>query len=121
MKLIVQQRSETPIYEQLYSQIVSQILSGQITADEQLPSIRFVAKEMQISVIPVKTCYEMLENDGYIYTVQGKGCFVRDMGDELRKKKQQIVKEKIAELKDTAATLGLTQSEISALVDKYLK
>ena len=121
MKLIIQQRSETPIYEQLYSQIVSQILSGQIMGGEQLPSIRFVARELEISVIPIKSCYEMLEKDGYIYTVQGKGCFVRNLGDELRLKSQQIVADKIAVLKDTASTLGLTQSEMSALVDKYLK
>ena len=121
MKLIIQQRSETPIYEQLYTQIVSQILSGQITAHEQLPSIRAISKELQISVIPVKACYEMLERDGYIYTVQGKGCFVRDMGNDLTQKRHQIVADKITELKDTAVTLGLSQSEISALIDKYLK
>ena len=59
IKLTVQTRIEKPIYEQLYSQIVSEILSGQLTANECLPSIRLVAKELQISVIPVKTDYEM--------------------------------------------------------------
>lgn len=120
MKLIVQTKTEKPLYEQLYSQIVSQILSGQLTANECLPSIRLVAKELQISVIPVKSAYEMLEQDGYIYTQQGKGCFVKDLGEELRRKKQQIVTEKIAELKDTADKLGLSSDEVTDLIEKYL-
>ena len=120
IKLTVQTRIEKPIYEQLYSQIVSEILSGQLTANECLPSIRLVAKELQISVIPVKTAYEMLEQDGYIYTQQGKGCFVKDLGDELRLNRHSLVTEKIVELKNTADKLGLSGDEVTTLIEKYL-
>lgn len=117
MKLVVQQRSEVTIYEQLYSQIVNQILNGSLTADECLPSIRVVSKELQISVIPVKTAYEMLERDGYIYTVQGKGCFVKYQAciDERKKK---IAESKVDELVALANELGLSYEEIVSLIKK---
>lgn len=117
MKLIVQQRSEVAIYEQLYSQIVNQILNGSLTADECLPSIRVVSRELQISVIPVKTAYEMLERDGYIYTLQGKGCFVKRQAsaDERRLK---IVESKVNELIELAENLGLSRDEVIELVKK---
>lgn len=115
MKLVVQQRSEVAIYEQLYSQIVNQILNGSLTADECLPSIRVVSKELQISVIPVKTAYEMLENDGYIYTVQGKGCFVKHQSC-IDERKKQIAENKVDELVKLAKDLGLSSDEIVSLI-----
>ena len=68
MKLIVSQKSEAPIYEQLYEQIAVATLSGELRPDEALPSIRHVANELGVSVITVKKAYELLELDGYIYT-----------------------------------------------------
>ena len=115
MKLVVQQRSEVTIYEQLYSQIVNQILNGSLTADECLPSIRVVSRELQISVIPVKTAYEMLEKDGYIYTLQGKGCFVKRQ-ISIDKRKQQIAESKVDELITLAKDLGLSSDEIVNLI-----
>lgn len=118
MKLIVQQRSEVAIYEQLYSQIVNQILNGTLTADECLPSIRVVSRELQISVIPVKTAYEMLERDGYIYTMQGKGCFVKRQ-TSMDEKRLQIAENKVCELVDLAKNLGLKCYEIIDLIKKH--
>lgn len=115
MKLVVQQRSEVAIYEQLYSQIVNQILNGSLTADECLPSIRVVSKELQISVIPVKTAYEMLERDGYIYTQQGKGCFVKRQAS-INERKRQIAENKVIELIELARNLGISDDEIVDLI-----
>lgn len=117
MKLVVQQRSEVTIYEQLYTQIVNQILNGSLTADECLPSIRVVSRELQISVIPVKTAYEMLEKDGYIYTVQGKGCFVKHQ-TSLDERKKQIAENKISELINLTKDLGLDYEEVLDLIKK---
>lgn len=117
MKLIVQQRSEIAIYEQLYSQIVNQILNGTLTADECLPSIRVVSRELQISVIPVKTAYEMLEHDGYIYTIQGKGCFIKYQPC-IDDRKLQLVEKKIDELVSLSKNLGVSCGEIVDLIKK---
>ena len=118
MKLIVQQRSEVAIYEQLYSQIVNQILNCTSSADECLPSIRVVARELQISVIPVKAAYELLEKDGYIYTMQGKGCFVKRQTD-IDDIKLQIVEGKADELTTLAKDLGVSCDEVVKLIQKH--
>ena len=68
----------TPIYRQLYDQISLQIYKGELTANHLLPSLRTAAKELRISIITVKKAWEELEKDGFIYTVAGKGCFVKE-------------------------------------------
>lgn len=70
--------SEKPIYEQIYEQVSAQILNGELRAGEMLPSIRALARDLRISVITVKSAWEMLENGGFIVTRQGKGCFVSE-------------------------------------------
>lgn len=108
MKLIVAQRNQTPIYEQLYEQIVAQIVSGDIAENQCLPSIRFVARELEISVIPVKAAYEKLEEEGYIYTVPGKGCFA---GNVAQNKKRSLVKDKMEECLNYCRQLKLSDEE----------
>ena len=76
MQLYIDNRSGAPIYDQIYSQIKDAILSGQVTEGEALPSIRALAKDLRISVITTKRAYDELENEGFIYTLPGKGCFV---------------------------------------------
>ncbi len=73
MTVLIDNRSGTPIYEQIYSQIKAQILSGEIKADEPMPSIRNLARDLRISVITTKRAYDELENGGFIVTVPGKG------------------------------------------------
>lgn len=71
-----------PLYEQIKKQIIEQIVSGKLQPGLTLPSIRALAKELEISVITVKKAYEDLENGGYIVTVQGKGSAVAEAGAE---------------------------------------
>lgn len=78
MKLVILNKSEKPIYEQLYEQISSQIMNGELPANYCLPSIRALAAELGISIITVKKALEMLEFNEFIYTRAGKGCFVSD-------------------------------------------
>ena len=83
MQLYIDNRSGAPIYDQIYSQIKDAILSGQVTEGEALPSIRALAKDLRISVITTKRAYDELENEGFIYTLPGKGCFVAERSTEL--------------------------------------
>ena len=115
MKLLVQTRTETPIYEQLYGQIRAQILSGQIAPNTVLPSIRVVARELTISVIPVKTAYEMLEQQGYIYTLQGKGCFVAEIADR-EAQRLKLAAESVKSTVENCKSLGFSATEINELV-----
>ena len=76
MDIIISNSSDKPIYEQIASQIKSLIMSGALKEGDALPSIRLIAKELQVSVITTKRAYMDLERDGFIETVPGKGSFV---------------------------------------------
>ena len=76
MRIIISDKSNVPIYEQITKQIKEGILNHALAPDEMLPSIRQLAKELQISVITTKRAYEELENEGLIYSVPQKGFFV---------------------------------------------
>lgn len=76
MNIIISNSSGEPIYAQIEKQIKDEILMNKLEANESLPSIRALAKELRISVITTKRAYEELEREGFIYTVPGKGSFV---------------------------------------------
>ena len=83
MNIIISNSSGAPIYKQIVDQIKSQILSGELKAGEMLPSMRNLAIELHISLITTKRAYEELEQDGYIETIPGRGCYVREQNLEL--------------------------------------
>ena len=74
-------------------------MAGSLSAGDALPSMRRLAKELKISIITTKRAYEDLERDGYISSVQGKGCFVNAMNSDLVKENMLF---SIQELFDTA-------------------
>jgi len=88
MKIIISNASTDPIYDQVRNQIKNHIITGELNDGDPLPSIRKLAKELQISVITTKRAYEELEKEGFIDTVGGKGCFVASQNDELLKEKK---------------------------------
>ena len=83
MKIIVSNRSGIPIYEQIKEQIKAAIFNGELQEDDPLPSIRQLARDLKISVITTTRAYSDLEQEGFIATVQGKGCFVLPRNTEL--------------------------------------
>lgn len=112
MNLYIDNRSGSPIYDQIYTQIKHQIISGELEADQALPSIRNLAKDLRISVITTKRAYEDLERDGFVVTVAGKGCFVAPrnlelMREEHRKKVEEALTKAIEQAK--AASIDLPE------------
>lgn len=83
MKILLSNKSELPIYEQIKAQIKEQILSGAIAENEFLPSIRQLAKDLGISVITTTRAYSDLESEGFIATLRGKGSYVLPKDSEL--------------------------------------
>ena len=79
--------SRTPIYEQIYQKIVGLILSGVLTENEQLPSVRSLAKSTGVNPNTVAKAYQELERNGVIYSVPVRGSFISAQNfDEFRKK-----------------------------------
>lgn len=97
----------------MYDQIKNMIISGELPPGYSLPSIRGIAKDLKISVITTKRAYDELEKDGYIYTVQGKGCFVAEKNKELiMEENLRTIEEHIKEIYKIARICGLSQKEI---------
>ena len=121
MNIIIASKSEQPIYEQLYEQLVAQIVNGKLPVGFCLPSIRALARELSISIITVKKAYEMLEEGKFIYTQAGKGCFVADIPQKLNNRKIDIAAEQLQ--KDLAFYKGLqlNQKELLGLIKKLYK
>ena len=113
MDILIDNKSGAPIYDQIYSQIKTQIISGALREDELLPSIRNLAKDLRISVITTKRAYDELEREGFIYTVAGKGCFVAAKNVELfREENLKKIEEHMEEIAKLAATCNLSCDEI---------
>ena len=113
MRIIISNSSNQAIYEQIVDQIKSLILKSDLSEGEALPSIRKLSKELQISVITTKRAYEILEREGFIETVRGKGSFVAMQNKELlRERKMKIIEDKINEIIEDGLMLGLTLEDL---------
>lgn len=117
MELFISNASDCPIYEQIAQQIKSNIISGELTGGDALPSIRLLAKELKISVITTKRAYEELEQDGFIYTVAGKGCFVAQRNMELIREEQlKRVEDTLSEAVKAAGACGISRDELMEML-----
>ena len=113
MTVLIDNKSGKPIYEQIFAQIKSQIISGSLREDEPLPSIRSLAKDLRISVITTKRAYDELESAGFLYTVAGKGCFVAAKNTELlREENLRRIEAHLEDIRRLAAVCGLTRQDI---------
>ena len=122
MKLIIRNRADQPIYDQIASQIKEQILSGALEPGQALPSIRALAKELKISVITTKRAYEELESAGFLYTVAGKGCFVAEQNLELlREQRLREVEEYLSKAAEAGKSCGLGKDELKKLFSILLE
>lgn len=122
MNILIDNKSGTPIYDQIYSQIKSQIISGALKQDELLPSIRGLAKDLRISFITIKRAYEELEREGFIYTLPAKGCYVAPKNIELlREENLKKIEEYIDEIVKLAVSCNLSKQEIIEMVNFSLE
>ena len=118
MNIIISNRSDEPIYNQIYQQLRAAIVREELAAGEPLPSIRSLARDLQVSVITTKRAYDELERDGYIETVAGKGSFVAPQNAELlREKRVNLIEEKLVTVIHEARTLGLSLPELQRIVE----
>ncbi len=122
MKIIIKNKSELPIYEQIKQQIKTQILDGSITEDEQLPSIRQLARDLKISVITTTRVYNDLSDEGFIISVAGKGYFVAPRNNELLHERMLCeMEEGFEKAVVNGRNAGLTDEEIIDALKKFLE
>lgn len=117
MNILIDNKSGSPIYDQIYTQIKNQIINGALKENEMLPSIRGLAKDLRISFITTKRAYEELERDGFIYTVQAKGCYVAPKNTELiREENLKKIEEHIDEIIKLSAAVNLSKEDIAEMI-----
>jgi GntR family transcriptional regulator len=120
MTIVVSLQSDIPAYEQIKTQIKAQILAGELTADEPLTSMRQLARDLRVSVITTTRAYGDLEAEGLIYTVQGRGCFVKGNAELIREQYLRSIEDSLEKAVDKGKAVGLSLSELqNKLEEKY--
>ena len=118
MYILIDNKSGAPIYDQIVAQIKRQILDGSLAEDEALPSIRSLAKDLRISVITTKRAYEELEQEGFIYTMPGKGSYVAPRDPQLmREENLKKIEEHMRQIDQLAGLCGLTQADLAEMLE----
>lgn len=109
--------SGVPIYKQLLSQIERMILNGFFAVDEQLPSVRQVATDLEVNPMTVSKAYGLLEERGYLTRLRGKGMVVAQRDKTVsQQEKFKILNKMIEELITQAQQMGISEQEIVNLV-----
>ena len=119
MNILISTLSQTPIYEQIQNQIKEMVLTGMLKSDEQLPSIRLMAKDLKVGIITVKRAYEELEKEGIVVNLQGRGCFVASIDrNKIKAIHLDILRERLLEIKEFADTADISHEEIIKVINE---
>ena len=118
--IIIDYSDKRPIYEQIVERFQALILNGVMEADEKLPSVRSLAMELSINPNTIQRAYAELERDGYIYTVKGRGNFVRENKD-LKLRQQEKLLNKLEELTYSCLQQGIDGDKLLEHVKKIVE
>ncbi|WP_080848901.1 GntR family transcriptional regulator [Cytobacillus gottheilii] len=117
MQIIISNSSKQPIYEQIYEQLKRSITSDELKAGQSLPSMRQLAKELNVSLITTKRAYEELEKTGFIYSIVGKGSFVSEQNSEMVKEaKMKGIEEQLLTAIRNSKDIGISLTELKELL-----
>ena len=122
MNIKLSNMSSVPIYQQVATQIKSNILDGSLKYNDQLPSIRSLAKELEVGIITIKKSYEVLLQEELIYSKGAVGYFVNDidLATVLEIKKEEYLDE-LKSIIDKAVNDGLNINDIKEIFNRVLE
>lgn len=122
MQIMIQHSSVVPIYEQIIETIKQQIIKEKLKEGEMLPSTRALAKELKISALTVKKSYDVLDEEGFITTVHGKGSFVAAINPEQKKEEQlKEIENEFANTIEKGCRYGIPTNELAELFQLCLE
>lgn len=122
MHIIINSSLMVPLYEQITDQIKTMIRNGELTENDNLPSVRTLSKELKISALTVKKAYDTLEAEGFVVTVHGKGTYIAAANAELLLEEQK--KELEADLEiaiQKGRRYGISKEDIRSLFELILE
>lgn len=109
--------SRVPIYQQLVQQVRTGVARGDLTAEERLPSVRQLSRDLVINPNTVARAYTELEREGMLHTRPGLGVFVAAIKTELtRDVRRRRLAELLDELLTEAVHLGFSREEVQKLL-----
>jgi GntR family transcriptional regulator len=115
--IVISPRNPDPLYKQVMDQIKDAVSDGVLKPQDRLPSIREMAKELNISEITIKRAYTDLEAEGLIYTRAGMGSFIVNIDKgRLRKEKLSEIRQELKRLLKTAERSGISKEEVVRLL-----
>ncbi|WRK51672.1 GntR family transcriptional regulator [Coprobacillaceae bacterium CR2/5/TPMF4] len=113
MEIILSNASSKPIYEQIALQIKEHIMKGELKANDPLPSMRKLAKDLHVSIITTQRAYEELSKDGFIDIVPAKGAFVSIQNkDFIIEENRQRIEKLLSDACELAKQNGITVEEL---------
>lgn len=122
MKIILNNNSAVPLYEQIKNAIKDNILKDKVHSGEKLPSVRNLSKEISVSILTVKKAYDELEEEGFIESRQGLGTFVStDDGNLKREEKQKILEEHLLKAIEISKEIDLSKETFLELFEYLYK
>ena len=122
MHIIIDRRSGVHMRTQIVSNIKRMVVSGELNADDALPSIRSLATELGVSFITTKGAYEELENLGIIYTIPGKGSYVARLDKQMiREERTKDVEGYVNQAADISKEISLSADELKEMVDFFME
>lgn len=117
----LQKDSREPIYSQIENQLKALIAGGSLPAGTALPSIRVLAKDLEVSAITTRRAYQNLESQGFIRTVQGKGTFVAEIETNVKEQvKTTTVYQTFEQAIETAVHHDYTFDQIKRIFEEVL-
>ncbi|AMB94044.1 GntR family transcriptional regulator [Aerococcus sanguinicola] len=122
MHILLSSSSDQPIYEQIIQEIQGQILKGSLTPGQQLPSLRQLARDLNVSIITTKRAYEELEQAGFVQSIPGKGTFVAHLNvDFLQEQERLKLDHYLQEAVRTARKLDLNAKDLYQLLQSLFE
>lgn len=122
MDIILNNASMVPIYEQLIDQVKNKIISGELSENEALPSVRVLSSELRISALTVKKAYDKLEEEGFVVTVHGKGTYVAPTDGQFAiEARRKSVEDDFAAAILKAIAIGFNKDEILRIIEIILE
>lgn len=118
MKIVLSSSSDESIYLQIVRQIRESILQGELEPGEALPSIRQLAKDLQISVITTKRAYNELEQAGLIDSIVGKGSFVSGGNKQfIIEQRTRMLEDKLREVLAECRSLSISTEQLMQMIE----
>ena len=115
--IVIDYRDKRPLYEQITEKLAQLIVCGALESNAKLPSVRSLAMELSINPNTIQRAYMQLEQDGYIYTVVGRGNYVTDRSD-WQKGFQTAARQELTEALGKARSSGLSLEEVLEMAKK---